>query len=371
MPGANVDGSLLADFSPDLGDERVVVGFDGYVDRVREIVEGESDPGAARNVRRLGDLGERISAAAEAERSLLMKWDSHEERAGGHVCHVARALGRLGYAPVMLGTFGHPPKALYREEFDGHRLESLGEPAYTDAIEFDDWKFMLTERGELRSLDWATIREQVGFDQLAAYLDGAAALSIGYWAEIGGTTSILEGLANELLPSLSDPPDHLLIDPADIGKRPTAELERGRAALSDLDETVPVTLSANQFETADIANALDSAADRSQMEAAAVARERLGVSRFVTHRATKSVLVSESDRVAVGVPTTDDPVSTTGVGDYFNAGVVLGLIHDRPPHEIVVLGNAIAGYFVRQGDVPTAGDLDTFLSSYSIENWQS
>jgi hypothetical protein len=63
-------------------------------------------------------------------------------------------------------------------------MVSLGKPAYTDAIEFNDGNCMLTESGKMRELDWETIREDVGLNQLSSCLDGAAVFGMGYWAEI-------------------------------------------------------------------------------------------------------------------------------------------------------------------------------------------
>ncbi len=364
--------SDIANIPAELGGEKVVLGFDGYVDRIREIVNDGPDQEISRRVHHLAELGEQISAAARAERSLLLKWTTPNRRVGGHTCHISRVLEQLAYDPVMIGMFGQPPNEIFREDFRGSELESLGDPAYTDAIEFDDWKFMLTEAGGMQFLDWTTLSEEVGFDRLATHLDGAALLSIGYWAEISDLHSILEGLHEELLPSLDSPPKHVLVDPGNIGKRPNSVVQRGGEMLSRLDEQVPVTVSANQFETEDIAALSGSTGgDRSQMETAAKARAELGVTRFVTHRATRSVLVTDSEQVSIGVPQTDNPVSTTGVGDYFNAGIIMGLILELPPHETVALGNAIAGYFVRQGSIPTTEDLNSFLRSYSIENWRT
>lgn len=364
--------SIIEDVRDEMGGEQVVFGFDGYIDRVREIVDERQDQVTYRRVQQLDDLGEQISAAAEEERSILMEWVRPDMRTGGHVCHISRALGRLDYEPTMIGMFGEPPKNPFVDEFEDYRMESLGEPAYTDAIEFDDGKFMLTESGGMRSLDWERICAAVGVDQLAEYLDGAAVFGMGYWAEIADMISIFEGLAEEVVPSLSSPPEHVLIDPADVGKRPTGEIKRGGDALARLDAMIPVTVSANRYETTAIADSLVPTDDqRSQMDAASVAREQLGISRFVSHGANKSALASASDLVAVDVPRTDDPVVTTGAGDHFNAGVILGLIHGLEPHETVALGNTLAGCFVRQGNSPSYQTIETFLNSYTLQNWQS
>lgn len=373
MPNSVDTGNSLIDHLPDsLGDEKVVLGFNGAIDRVREIVDERQRQDTYKRVQRLDDFGKQISSAGEEERSMLMEWVCSDMRTGALVCHISRALGMLDFDPVMIGMFGDPPKDAFLDEFGEYDMESLGEPAYTDAIEFDDGKLMLSESGGMRYLDWEMLCEKVGFDQLASYLDGAAVLGMGYWAEISDMVSIFEGIADELAPTLSSPPKHILIDPADVGTRPSKDIKQAGAVLNRLDAVSPVTMSANRYETIDIANSLRSTAgERSPKTAAAIAREELGISRFVTHGATESALVTESGVFGVDVPREDEPVLSTGAGDHFNAGFLLGLIYNLDPEESVALGNAVGGCFVRQGDPPTYEKIKEFLQAYTLTNWQS
>lgn len=183
---------------------------------------------------------------------------------------------------------------------------------------------------------------------------------------------IFEGFVEEIMPTLSDPPEHILIDPTDIGKRPAGEIKRGGDVLRRLDEISPVTMSANRFETKAIADSLrPTDTERTQVNAAKVAHEQLGITRFVAHGARESALAADPDIVTVDVPYTDKPKLRTGAGDYFNAGLVLELIHGLDPSEMVALGNANAGCYVRQGRPPSWKKLETFLNSYTLNTWRS
>jgi sugar/nucleoside kinase (ribokinase family) len=364
--------SLIERLPEGIGSEKIVLGFNGAIDRVREVVDDRQNEDTYQRVQRLGDFGKQITDAGEEERSMLMEWVCPEMRTGALVCHITRALGRLGYDPVMIGMLGIPPKNAFLEEFGEFEMESLGEPAYTDAIEFDDGKLMLSESGGMRNLDWEVLCETVGFDQLATYLDGAAVLAMGYWAEIPDMVSIFEGLADELVPTLSAPPEHVLIDPADVGTRPSRDIKQGGDVLERLDAVCPVTLSANRYETIDVANTLKTTQSQRSPEAAAeVARAEFGISRFVTHGATKSAIATDAGVFGVDVPREDEPVLSTGAGDHFNAGLMLGLIYELSPLECVALGNAFAGCFVRQGSPPTYEKIKAFLKAYPLSNWES
>jgi sugar/nucleoside kinase (ribokinase family) len=55
---------------------------------------------------------------------------------------------------------------------------------------------------------------------------------------------------------------------------------------------------------------------------------------------------------------------TTSSGDHFNAGLGLGLVTGLSPTPAVVLGNAVAGYFVRTADQPSLTAVREFVETY-------
>ena len=109
------DSVSVVDALPEtLGDRKVVFGFDGYIDQVRAIVDERRDQETYQKVRRLSDFGDQISEASREERSILMEWVRSDVRTGGHVCHLSRALTRLGSLPKMIGMFGRPIKRPFK-----------------------------------------------------------------------------------------------------------------------------------------------------------------------------------------------------------------------------------------------------------------
>lgn len=349
-------------------DWNVMFGFDGYIDRVREVVAQRENPSSYTRMDDIKSLGSQILEAADAERSILLEWAQTGTRTGGHVCHLSRATGRLGFEPVMVGMFGNPVRDQFRHEFEDYEMVSLGEPGVTDAIEFADGKVMLTESGGMHSLDWDGLCDELGLEQLAALTDGTDALGLGYWGEIPGMESIFDGLRTELLPRLRDPPEHILLDPADISDRDHDQIRSGIASLRRLDDVVPVTVSANRFETAVLAKIVDSEDEnRSLTELALTAHDGIGVTRFVTHSVEASVVVNDDGVGRALVPQIDNPVLTTSAGDHFNVGLLLGLLEGTDEAATAVLGNAVAGMFVRTGESPTMDALQSFLDRYIQE----
>ncbi|ELZ80931.1 hypothetical protein C453_18380 [Haloferax elongans ATCC BAA-1513] len=342
---------------------RVVFGFDGYIDRVREFVSERQSATAYERLPTLSAFAERVNDSVEAESSLTFEWIQDGVRTGGHTSHLTRAFGEFGYDPAIVGCLGDPPEDPFVDEFGEFPLETLGDPGYTDAVEFDDGKLMLSEIGGSMTLDWADIETKVGRDRLAELVDGTELLGIGYWSEMPELPDVVRGLREDLWPTLSSPPETLLLDPGDLRKREPAVVAAGIDRVSSLDDAVDVVVSANRYETRYLAQLAGVEETDFETEARA-AFDHLGVSRFVGHGIDAAHLVDEKEAVSVQVPRTDDPVLTTSSGDHFNAGLALGHVLGLSKASTLVVGNAVAGHFVRNGTPPTYDEIRSFVSEY-------
>ncbi|WP_411964769.1 hypothetical protein [Haloferax sp. YSMS24] len=348
---------------PTVDGGRVVFGFDGYIDRVREFVSERQSADEYERVSTLAEFSERVNASVEAESSLSFEWIEDGVRTGGHTSHLARAFGEMGFDPAIVGCLGDPPEDPFVEEFGDFPLETLGSPGYTDAVEFGDGKLMLTEIGALMTVDWADIESQVGVERLAELVDGTELFGMGYWSEMPALPDVARGVREVLWPTLSDPPETLLLDPGDLRKREPDVVAEGITQVSALDDVVDVVVSANRYETRYLAQLADGEEDTFERESRA-AFDHLGVTRFVGHGIDGAYLADDEGTESVGVPRTDDPVLTTSSGDHFNAGLALGHVLDVGRAESLVVGNAVAGYFVRNGTPPAYEDVVTFVDQY-------
>lgn len=351
---------------PTLDREKVVFGFDGVVDRVRTVVETRTGPEEYETMDRISDFSDRIDRSAGLNASLSIEWQNRGKRAGGHTSHLGRAMERIGCKPTLIGTFGDPPLETFTEEYERADLLSIGTAATTDAVEFNDGKVLLSDSGILAALDWDEVCEKVGINTLASRVDRTHVLGIGYWATVLQMPTILDGLREELWPRLRDPPESVLFDPADIRRLSEPTLESGVDALDKLDDTVPVTVSSNQAETIRIANLFDDVSDASLPEAARVAREGLGVSKFVAHTVTEAVSVTVDGEHRVDIPKEEEPELTTSAGDHFNAGLILGRLTGLDDGQQLIAGSAVAGYFVRNAEPPTYSEFLSFIDQYEV-----
>lgn len=342
----------------------VVFGFDGFVDNVR--TAGRSaDDGTDTRIQTLAEFGNRIVTSAGANSSLSISWKREGRRTGGHVSHLSRVYQELGFDPTMIGMCGDPILEIFEREFIDCTIYSLGDPGITDAIEFDDGKLMLMESGDAETFDWEVLRSRVGVETLIDELDGARLLGIGYWAMIPALAGVLDGLREHVFPKLSSPPEHVLLDPANIRELERTRLEEVVAATRRLNRVVGVTVSANRFETKVLASELGGSAGDDIEEDAHAAFDALGIDRFVGHSVTSSVVVSDEGSTSVAVPPVESPELTTSAGDHFNAGLALGFIEGLPNDASVALGNAVAREFVRTGETPSYSDIVLAVASYT------
>jgi hypothetical protein len=343
-----------------------VFGFDGYVDNVR-LAGTNAGASDGDRITTLEGFGEEIVTSAEADSSLAISWERRGRRTGGHVSHLSRVYQAFGFEPTMVGMCGDPVLDIFEREFAECRIHSLGNPGVTDAIEFDDGKLMLVESGDAATLDWETLRSRVGVGTLIEELDGAKLLGIGYWAMMPKLAPVLDHLRETVFPEAEDPPDHVLLDPANIREIDRGMLESIVDATRRLAGIVDVTVSANRSETKELATVLGGHGGDDLVADARTAFESLGVDRFVGHSVTESVVVSDDGVTSVDVAPVDAPALTTSAGDHFNAGFSLGLVEELPEAAAVVLGNALAREFVRSGETPSYADVVSAVDTYDAQ----
>lgn len=342
---------------------RTVLGFDGFVDNVRRVVDERTTPESFEPMTELGAFGERIAASADDRSSITVEWTRKGTRTGGLTCHLARAFIGLGASPVMVGAYGDPELDVFADEFVAATRHSFGAPNYTEAVEFDDGKLLITETGATRTLDWETLTDAVGVKALADALDGADAFGIGYWVVIPELPSVLTGLRESVWPTLADPPETVLLDPGDVRQLSDDVLADGVDPIREFAAVAPVTLSANRAEMRRLAADFD-ASSASLSAAATAVRDGLGLRRAVAHADDVSVTAGPNGTESVAVPRVNDPAMTTSAGDHFNVGLTLGLAAGLSDPAAVCLGNVVAGHFIRNGDPPSEADLRAFLDGY-------
>ena len=345
----------------------IVIGIDGYVDEVWQIINTRSSLTDFSVYSRMSDFGERIlrCGAGGLANEIVQKRVSY----GGFTGNTGNAVRALGIRPIMLGMFGknglNPVFGKFTEDAE---LISIGDPAVCHIYEFEDGKIMLPYTKAILTLSWETLTASLTPETLSSIFSEADVIALGYWTNMHDFDNIvinISGLAR------ANKPRRLFLDLADINKRDAASLEMTLTVLKELGKTLPVTLSLNEHEAALLFSRRneDFNADAAAVEKTAdIVRRRLGFDEIVIHTPRFAAIASEKEGTAsIKQIFCEKPVKTAGAGDTFNGGYLASLSGGLNLKERLALANAASGYYVGNGEAPRPNDLRYLLELLAAE----
>ncbi|MCK9526946.1 MAG: hypothetical protein M0R49_13595, partial [Limnochordia bacterium] len=144
----------------------VAIGFDGFVDEIVEVVDRRESFDSYTRMSSMLQFGERISKAAGL--STNIEFVPKTMKLGGNGPIMGNALVKAGTHVSYMGSLGspniHPVFTELTHACD--RVYSIAEPGHTDAVEFDDGKIMLGKMESLNDVNWATLKNEVGDEEL-------------------------------------------------------------------------------------------------------------------------------------------------------------------------------------------------------------
>lgn len=355
-----------------------LVGFDGFIDSIIDVVDVRRDmsPSGYQRIGSIAAFSKRCSAAAG--KSANMEMVVRERRFGGNGPLMAGALGRAGCGVTYIGAVGQEQDETALDPIYAQfamrcrRVMPVAPPARTDALEFDDGKLMLGYPANVQRVTWARLVELVGLEAITAEVGAAQIIGLVNWTMMGGVEGVWRGLIDEVLPRAAKVLGRrVFVDLADPAKRSDADVARAMGLLREMDGLAPVTLGLNRAEAERVLMVVgggSAGATRLEDEGsrAAALRERLGLSCVVVHRreGAGAAVRRAGGSMETGWfrgPLVARPKILTGAGDHFNAGFALGLALDMPVPEALAVGCGVAGAYVRDGASPDGARLTSFL----------
>lgn len=345
---------------------RGVVGLDGFVDLIVHPVARRHGQGAAFTpIGSIAEFGQRILAAAG--KSTNIELFPVMEKLGGNGPLMANGLMAGGLAVRYIGALGTPAVHPILQEFAtrSHAV-SIAQPGITTAAEFPDGKIMLGNTVSLDSLTYEAIVTAVGRDALRAQIAEAALVALVNWTMIPNMTAIFRGLQEDLLPVLPVRKERVwFFDLADPEKRSREDLVEALRVIAGFEAHGSVTLGLNLKEAQQVGAALGLAGqETNETGLRTLAREiraSLGVSTVVVHPKESAACSTATGEAWVPGPYTAQPKITTGAGDHFNAGFVLGQLLGLSPEGCLTTGVSYSGYYVRTAKSPSLNDIEAFL----------
>lgn len=347
-----------------------VIGMDGFVDSIIDVVDKRQNFEAYRRIETISAFGQKVLQAAG--RSANYEFVVKQRKLGGNGPIMANALATAGVCVDYIGALGLPDPDPVFDELAGRAcLHSLGEPGYTDALEFADGKLMLGKITQLHQINWANLMQRIGSERLTALIEVADLLAMNNWTMLPNLGDIWRHVLEEIMPRLSKRRRRVFIDLADPEKRTADDLRRDLRILSGMQQYAAVTLGLNLKEAIQIAEVVGVSVpsdDNLQIvQSAEAIRRQLEIDCVLIHpRRGAGAADASGQGVWFDGPLVRQPRLSTGAGDTFNAGVCLGQLAGCTLEESLGCGCAASGYYVRNAAAPTAGQLADFAEQLPV-----
>jgi sugar/nucleoside kinase (ribokinase family) len=349
----------------------IVVGFDGAVDRIMEVVDKRTEHRAYKRIPTIADFAARIDQASGLSTNIELI--TKTVKLGGCAANMSQALLNLGAQVSFVGTVGEGQ--IHRLFADlarqCSRVIPLAEPSTAQALEFDDGKIIMVELEPMWDVTWDKIVTQLPVDEQLELLENAKVIAMVNWTETPYMNGIWQGLLQHVFPKLSRSTQRLIFfDLADPQKRQEEDMVSALKLIEAFSAFGDVVLSLNRKEATEIATALGlklnyELGEAPLCEITQALADNLAIHGVVVHPVSSAGMVYGDEYVEVPGPFTPQPRLTTGAGDNFNAGLVYGLARGLSPKQALILGVATSGFYVRNMYSPDVSELSGFLQKWA------
>ncbi len=352
---------------------KVMVGFDGFIDNIIDVVAKRSDTANYTAMATISEFGGRVNAAAgnSANFEMVVK----QSKIGGNGPIMANAMCSYDYDVTAIGILGEGAiDPVFKPLADrATKTISLGGAATTDALEFSDGKLMLGKLLPLEKVTYQTLINKIGLEGFKALVREADAIAMVNWTMTLGMTDIWRGMAQTILPGLRKTRPLIFVDLADPAKRTLEDLRSAFAAMKALQQHADVLLGMNGAELKQVLIALGITPPTDPIEWEAsrkgceIVQRELGIAWAMCHLVKSSACAwgASAARPAGSIGADGffepKPKITTGAGDHFNAGFVAALLAGIDPQSALHIGGATSGYYVRTAISPNRAQVIEFL----------
>lgn len=353
--------------SAELADLPVVTGFDGFVDEMITVVKERRNLESFERVETIDQLGDLIKAAAG--HSSLREIVVTQTDPGGCAINMGDGLAALGLPVTTFATVGEPMHAAFNDYASKTTLHSWGrEPGRTLAYEFADGKLMHSAVSQLAEFTPEDVRRRLADGVFQEACAKAKLIALTDWTLYPHMTACWQLLQKEVFSKVAQGTP-IFLDLVDPSSRSEADIRAMLATLPDFETNGPTTLGLNQNE-ANILSRLTGGQPLGKPDREAAAEQAtklriaLGISEVVIHGQKYAVLANAQETAQADGPYCPKPKKSTGAGDRFNAGYVLGLLLEIEAELRLMLATATSGLYVRKGASATLPELIAF-----IEEW--
>jgi len=348
----------------------VLVGFDGFVDEIIEVVDKRSDFQTYDRLQTIADFGTRIQRAAGL--STNIEFVPKTVKLGGNGPIMANAMVGFGSRVSYIGALGYPEINPVFKDFTEQcsKVISIAEPGHTDALEFNDGKVMLGKILSLNDVNWDNLYDTLGEDGIAEMFANVHMVATVNWTMTPYMNGIWDGIQKVVPRAEGEDKPIFFVDLADPEKRKFEDIRDAMDIIASFSPYYRVVLGLNRKEATEVADVLGlklsgKAADVSLEEITKALAEALDIWCLMVHPTHEAAAVLDGEYAHTVGPYTSKPRLTTGAGDNFNAGFCLGLLLGLSLEDSLMLGKANSGFYVREMRSPSFAELQNFVGRWA------
>lgn len=355
---------------------KMIIGFDGFVDEIIHVVDKRMNSEQFTRINTIEELGNRIVKASGLSTNIELV--PTLKKIGGNGPIMCNALSKHNAQITYMGALGFPSiDDVFKVMEDKVTLHSFATNGHTDALEFNDGKLMFGKMQSLNDVTYENLIEAVGQKELVGLLSETNLFANVNWSMLPNLTDLWDKVADNLLPllPLRESKPYFFVDLADPEKRENEEIKKALIMLKRYTEKFTVVLGLNKKEAYDIANVLDLFDDQAlvhmqvSLEDLNIAiQEYLDIDCVVIHPVDRSCCVVNGTYYMEEGPYIEKPKLSTGAGDNFNAGFMLGMLLGLSPDQALLTGMSTSGFYVRNAKSPEFKELYTFMSDWAKGN---
>lgn len=348
-------------------EKKVFLGFDGYIDKIQKAVKTRS----RENVDyypTLTEFAARIDRAAG--KSGQVELVTQEIKIGGNAPIMGHALGSAGIKTICLCNAGYPVRnQLYNNLHPDVEILSLGDPAETNALEFNDGKMILSELSTFRKINWDYVKEQIGLEKITDHLSNSAVLALVGWCNPDHATDVWKGILVDVMPNYSEK-DLIFFDLADPTKKNKEDLLEVIDIINSYSKYGKVILGINENETNKLFAILSNEFPENVPEEDDLIKRGkfiysvMNIEALLIHPVDRSILISKEEVINLEGKVIEEPKISTGGGDNLNAGFCLGSLLGFSLKECMILGMAMSGAYVQNGKSPDISEIIAYLKTW-------
>lgn len=351
---------------------RALIGFDGFVDKIKRAVREQTESGPV-YFNTIREFSDRILAAAG--KSGQVEMDTRQIKPGGNAPILANALGNLGIKSWCIGSMGYPKRHnIFSALHPNCETMSILNPGLSDAIEFEDGKLIFSELDVFTSYTWTYVVTTVGKERITQAVSGSSLLAFVDWANIPHATGIWEGMLHDIIKPLQRKDFIFFFDVCDPSKKTPKQIDEMLDLISAFSPYGRVILGLNENETLKLYAAVRANDPGTTQHATPTAEQAtdylyrsLNIDTLVMHPIDRIRVCRQHESFELNGHLVTNPKVATGGGDNLNAGFCLGLLAGLTIPQCMLLGMAASGAYVEQGASPTRTELIDYIERWILE----